>query len=43
MGLVEGRLVSVLSFTVVHGRIAVIDIVREPERLAGLDVTFLEG
>ncbi|WP_328692617.1 sigma-70 family RNA polymerase sigma factor [Streptomyces phaeochromogenes] len=43
VGLVEGRLVSVLSFTVVHGRIAVIDIVREPERLAGLDVTFLEG
>jgi RNA polymerase sigma-70 factor (ECF subfamily) len=43
VGLMEGRLVSVLSFTVVHGRIAVIDIVREPERLAGLDVTFLEG
>ncbi|MGX1912480.1 sigma-70 family RNA polymerase sigma factor [Streptomyces phaeochromogenes] len=43
VGLVEGRLVSVLSFTVVHGRIAAIDIVREPERLAGLDVTVLEG
>ncbi len=43
VGLMEGHLVSVLSFTVVHGRIAVIDIVREPERLAGLDVTFLEG
>ncbi|QQM41725.1 sigma-70 family RNA polymerase sigma factor [Streptomyces liliifuscus] len=43
VGLMEGRLVSVLSFTVVHGRIAAIDIVREPERLAGLDVTFLEG
>ncbi|MDQ1027329.1 RNA polymerase sigma factor (sigma-70 family) [Streptomyces umbrinus] len=43
VGLVEGHLVSVLSFTVVRGRIAMIDIVREPERLAGLDVTFLEG
>jgi RNA polymerase sigma factor (sigma-70 family) len=43
VGLMEGRLVSVLSFTVVHGRIAVIDIVREPEQLAGLDVTFPAG
>ncbi|MGI3226304.1 sigma-70 family RNA polymerase sigma factor [Streptomyces sp. GTA36] len=43
VGVMEGRLVSVLSFTVVHGRIAVIDIVREPERLAGLDVTFLDA
>ncbi|MFF4352209.1 sigma-70 family RNA polymerase sigma factor [Streptomyces sp. NPDC001530] len=38
----DGRLVSVLAFTVVHGRIAVIDILNDPERLAGLDVTVLD-
>jgi RNA polymerase sigma-70 factor (ECF subfamily) len=38
----EGRLVSVVAFTVVHGRIAVIDILRDLERLTGLDVTFLD-
>ncbi|WP_189186158.1 sigma-70 family RNA polymerase sigma factor [Streptomyces albiflavescens] len=39
----EGRPVGVLAFTVVHGRIAVIDILNDPERLAGLDLTLLEG
>ncbi|MET7702506.1 sigma-70 family RNA polymerase sigma factor [Streptomyces sp. NPDC005485] len=39
----EGRLASVLAFTVVRGRIAVLDIVKDPERLAALDVTVLEG
>ncbi|WP_217567461.1 sigma-70 family RNA polymerase sigma factor [Streptomyces sp. GbtcB7] len=39
---VEGRPVGVLAFTVVHGRIAVIDILNDPERLAGLDVTVLD-
>ena len=38
----EERLVSVLAFTVVRGRIAVIDILKDPERLAALDVTVLE-
>ncbi|MER5379613.1 sigma-70 family RNA polymerase sigma factor [Streptomyces sp. NPDC002688] len=38
----EGRPAGVLAFTVVHGRIAVIDIVNDPERLAGLDVTVLD-
>ncbi|MCX5091127.1 sigma-70 family RNA polymerase sigma factor [Streptomyces sp. NBC_00365] len=38
----EGRPVGVLAFTVVHGRIAVIDILNDPERLAGLDVTVLD-
>jgi RNA polymerase sigma-70 factor (ECF subfamily) len=38
----EGRVVGVLAFTVVHGRIAVIDILDDPDRLAGLDVTVLE-
>ncbi|MFI6338359.1 sigma-70 family RNA polymerase sigma factor [Streptomyces sp. NPDC050535] len=34
----EERLTGVLAFTVVRGRIAVIDILDDPERLAGLDV-----
>ncbi|WP_330305477.1 MULTISPECIES: sigma-70 family RNA polymerase sigma factor [unclassified Streptomyces] len=38
----DGRPVSVLAFTVVRGRIAVIDILNDPERLAGLDVTVLD-
>jgi RNA polymerase sigma-70 factor (ECF subfamily) len=38
----DGRPVSVLAFTVVQGRIAVIDILNDPERLAGLDVTVLD-
>jgi RNA polymerase sigma-70 factor (ECF subfamily) len=37
-----GRPAGVLAFTVVHGRIAVIDIVNDPERLARLDVTVLD-
>jgi len=35
----EGRLVRVLAFTVVRGRIAVIDVLNDPEQLAGVDVT----
>jgi RNA polymerase sigma factor (sigma-70 family) len=51
VGFMEGRLVSVLTFTFVRGRIAVIDIVREaePERPVGagldidhLDITYLD-
>jgi len=38
----EGRLINVLAFTVVHGRIAVIDILNDPEQLSGLDVTVLD-
>jgi RNA polymerase sigma factor (sigma-70 family) len=38
----EGRPVRVLAFTVVHDRIAAIDIVADPERLAGLDLTVLD-
>ncbi|MEU9210297.1 sigma-70 family RNA polymerase sigma factor [Streptomyces sp. NPDC048415] len=38
----DERLVGVLAFTVVHGRIAVIDILNDPERLAGVDVTVLD-
>lgn len=39
----EGRPVGVLAFTVVHGRIAVIDILNDPERLARLDLTLVDG
>ncbi|MFE9838771.1 sigma-70 family RNA polymerase sigma factor [Streptomyces sp. NPDC005551] len=39
----EGRAVAVLAFTVTKGRIAAIDILRDPERLAGLDVTAFGG
>ena len=35
---VEGRAVSVMSFSVVAGRIAAIDILADPERLARLDL-----
>ncbi|MFD9332657.1 sigma-70 family RNA polymerase sigma factor [Streptomyces sp. NPDC060065] len=35
----EGRLVGVLAFTVVRHRIAVIDILNDPEQLAGVDVS----
>lgn len=38
----EGRPVGVLAFTVVRGRIAVIDILNDPRRLAGVDVTVLD-
>lgn len=43
---VEGRVASVMSFSVVAGRIAAIDILADPERLARLDlgaVTFTGG
>ncbi|MFI7693248.1 sigma-70 family RNA polymerase sigma factor [Nonomuraea sp. NPDC049655] len=39
---VEGRLYSVMSFTVSDGRIAAIDILADPDRLAALDLTPLE-
>ncbi|MEU5124845.1 sigma-70 family RNA polymerase sigma factor [Streptomyces mobaraensis] len=34
----KGRLLSVMAFTVVDGRIAAVDVLMDPERLAGLDV-----
>lgn len=35
----EGRLIGVLAFTVVRRRIAFIDILNDPEQLAGIDVS----
>jgi RNA polymerase sigma-70 factor (ECF subfamily) len=37
-----GRPVSVMGFTVVGGRIAAIDVLGDPERLASHDLTALE-
>ncbi|MEV0830575.1 RNA polymerase sigma factor SigJ [Nonomuraea rubra] len=39
---IDGRLISVMSFTITGGRIAAIDILSDPERLARLDLTGLE-
>lgn len=41
--IIEGRVVSVMDFTVVDGAIVEINILADPERLAGLDVGFLGG
>jgi RNA polymerase sigma-70 factor (ECF subfamily) len=38
---VNGRLFSVMGFTVADGRIVAIDVLYDPERLAGLDLTVL--
>ncbi len=38
-----GRVVSVMGFTVVGGLVAAIDVLADPERLARLDVGFLQG
>ncbi|MCO6004086.1 sigma-70 family RNA polymerase sigma factor [Actinoallomurus purpureus] len=43
VSLVDGRPVSVLGFTVTNGMIAAIDILADPERLRGLDLTVLDG
>ncbi|MGW2160377.1 RNA polymerase sigma factor SigJ [Nonomuraea sp. NPDC001699] len=39
---IDGELISVMSFTVCDGRIATIDILSDPDRLAQLDLTQLE-
>jgi len=39
----DGRPVSVLSFTIVDGRVAEIDILADADRLAGLDLAFLDS
>jgi RNA polymerase sigma factor (sigma-70 family) len=40
---VNGKVFSVMGFTVVDGRIAAVDVLYDPERLAALDLTFLDG
>jgi RNA polymerase sigma factor (sigma-70 family) len=40
--MLEGKLFSVMAFTVSGGKITEIDIVRDPERLSQLDLTVLE-
>ncbi|WP_043626216.1 RNA polymerase sigma factor SigJ [Nonomuraea candida] len=39
---IDGRLISVMSFTVSEGRIAAIDILSDPDRLSRLDLAGLE-
>ncbi|MGP4027663.1 sigma-70 family RNA polymerase sigma factor [Actinomadura sp. 3N407] len=41
VSIVDGRPMSVLSFTVVDGRVAEIDVLADPARLAALDLTLL--
>jgi len=42
VSIAAGRVLSVMSFTVLNGRIAAIDVLNDPDRLADLDVTFLD-
>jgi RNA polymerase sigma-70 factor (ECF subfamily) len=39
----DGRLFSVLGFTIVGGKIVEIDILADPERLSRLDLSALES
>ncbi|WP_327049627.1 hypothetical protein OG320_10565 [Microbispora sp. NBC_01189] len=39
----NGRPLSVMAFTVTDGRIAAIDVLTDPDRLARLDLTVLGG
>ncbi|WP_406311705.1 RNA polymerase sigma factor SigJ [Streptosporangium sp. NBC_01639] len=39
---IDGQLISVMSFTISEGKIATIDILSDPDRLAQLDLTRLE-
>jgi RNA polymerase sigma-70 factor, ECF subfamily len=41
--MLEGKLFAVMAFTVRGGKIAEIDILRDPERLSQLDLTVLDG
>jgi hypothetical protein len=43
VALAEGRLVSVVAFTVSEGRITELDVLSDPERLARLDPAVLDG
>jgi len=39
----DGRLVTVMAFTVVDDRVAAIDALSDPDRLAAIDLDFLDG
>ena len=43
VSMLEGKPFSILAFTVRDGKIAEIDILRDPERLRQLDLTVLDG
>ena len=38
----DGRPVSVMAFTIAHGKVIAIDVVADPDRLRGLDLTIFE-
>jgi RNA polymerase sigma-70 factor (ECF subfamily) len=40
---VNGRVFSVMGFTVVDGRIVAIDVLYDPERVADIDLAVLDG
>jgi hypothetical protein len=39
----DGKAVSVMAFTVAGGRVVAIDVLADPERLAELDLSVLDG
>jgi RNA polymerase sigma-70 factor (ECF subfamily) len=39
----DGRLFSVIGFTIAHGKIVEMDILADPERLSRLDLSAIEG
>ncbi len=41
--MLEGKPFSIMAFTVRSGKIAAIDILRDPERLSQLDLSALDG
>ena len=41
--MLEGKLFAVMAFTICGGKIAEVDILRDPERLSQLDLTVLDG
>jgi len=40
---VDGRVLSVMAFTVAHGKVVAIDVLYDPDRLADLDLTDLDA
>ncbi len=38
-----GRMLSVMGFTVAHGKIVAIDVLYDPKRLTDLDLAVLDG
>ncbi len=43
LAIADGRVFSVMAFTVVHGKIVSIDVLVDPDRVADLDLVFLDA